>query len=179
MCFPLLYICWAAQAGLYYHYGIRKYPLREKCFGVFEHRVLLPNHPLMRGFDAAFYAPHSRHTEVRAADVEKTEGLLLLSVSDEAGVYIAATPHGERVFVTGHSEYDPNTLRLEYERDKSRGLKIAVPKNYFPGDDPAKPPLVRWRAHSNLLFQNWLNYCVYQRTPFDYMSIGQAPGTPV
>ena len=133
----------------------------------------------MRGFDAAFYAPHSRHTEVRAADVEKTEGLLLLSVSDEAGVYIAATPQGERVFVTGHSEYDPNTLRLEYERDKSRGLKIAVPKNYFPGDDPTKPPLVRWRAHSNLLFQNWLNYCVYQRTPFDYMSIGQAPGTPV
>ena len=177
--FSTLYICWAAQAGLYYHYGVRKYPLREKCFGVFEHRVLLPNHPLMRGFDAAFYAPHSRHTEVRAADVEKTEGLLLLSVSDEAGVYIAATPQGERVFVTGHSEYDPNTLRLEYERDKSRGLKIAVPKNYFPGDDPTKPPLVRWRAHSNLLFQNWLNYCVYQRTPFDYMSIGQAPGTPV
>ena len=148
--FSTLYICWAAQAGLYYHYGVRKYPLREKCFGVFEHRVLLPNHPLMRGFDAAFYAPHSRHTEVRAADVEKTEGLLLLSVSDEAGVYIAATPQGERVFVTGHSEYEPT-----------------------------KPPLVRWRAHSNLLFQNWLNYCVYQRTPFDYMSIGQAPGTPV
>ena len=165
--FSTLYICWAAQAGLYYHSGVRKYQLLEKCFVVFEHMLLLPNHPLMRGFDAAFYAPHSRHTEVRAADVEKTEGLLLLSVSDEAGVYIAATPQGERVFVTGHSEYDPNTLRLEYERDKSRGLKIAVPKNYFPGDDPAKPPLVGWRAPSDLVFENWVNLCVFERTPVE------------
>ena len=133
--FSTLYICWAAQAGSVLSLWRPQISAAGKALRV-EHRVLLPNHPLMRGFDAAFYAPHSRHTEVRAADVEKTEGLLLLSVSDEAGVYIAATPQGERVFVTGHSEYDPNTLRLEYERDKSRGLKIAVPKNYFPATIP-------------------------------------------
>ncbi|MBE5765657.1 MAG: homoserine O-succinyltransferase [Clostridiales bacterium] len=177
--FSTFYICWAAQAGLYYHYGVRKYPLEKKCFGVFEHRVLLPGHPLMRGFDSVFFAPHSRHTEVRSEDIATVDNLDVLAASADAGMYIAASPRGKRVFVTGHSEYDPNTLRLEYERDVNKGLEIEVPKNYFPDDDPTKPPCVRWRAHSNLLFQNWLNYCVYQETPYDYDLIGNEPGTPV
>jgi homoserine O-succinyltransferase len=171
--FSTFLICWAAQAGLYYYYGIPKYELGMKCSGVFAHRVLVPSHPLMRGFDARFYAPHSRHTEVRAEDILAVPELTLLSVSDEAGVYIAASPKGKRVFVTGHSEYDPNTLKMEYERDIKRGLNVPVPCNYFPGDDPAKEPVVVWRAHSNLLFQNWLNYCVYQETPYDPEKIGQ------
>lgn len=170
--FSTLYICWAAQAGLYYHYGVPKYQLEKKCFGVFRHRVLCPNHPLMRGFDTTFHAPHSRHTEVRAEDIERVDDLILLSVSDRAGVYIVADKSGKRVFVTGHSEYDPNTLKLEYERDRARGLDIQVPYHYFPNDDPTQPPNVRWRAHSNLLFQNWLNYCVYQETPYDLEKIG-------
>lgn len=170
--FSTLYICWAAQAGLYYHYGVPKYQLEQKCFGVFRHRVLCPNHPLMRGFDTTFHAPHSRHTEVRAEDIERVDDLILLSVSDRAGVYIVADKSGKRVFVTGHSEYDPNTLKLEYERDRARGLDIQVPYHYFPNDDPTQPPNVRWRAHSNLLFQNWLNYCVYQETPYDLEKIG-------
>jgi homoserine O-succinyltransferase len=171
--FSTLYICWAAQAGLYYHYGIPKYPLGMKCSGVFPHKVLAPGHPLMRGFDSVFYAPHSRHTEVRAEDILAVPELTLLSVSDEAGVYIASSPLGKRVFVTGHSEYDPNTLRTEYERDLKRGMKnVPVPCNYFPEDDPAREPVVVWRAHSNLLFQNWLNYCVYQETPYDAEKIG-------
>lgn len=171
--FSTLYICWAAQAGLYYHYGIPKYELKEKCFGVFRHKVLLPNNPLVRGFDTTFHAPHSRHTEVRAGDIEKIDELEILSVSDKAGVYIVASKDGKRVFVTGHSEYDPNTLKLEYERDIARGLDISVPYHYFPDDDPTKEPNVRWRAHSNLLFQNWLNYCVYQETPYDLDEIGK------
>lgn len=171
--FSTLHICWAAQAGLYYHYGISKYELPEKCFGVFRHEVLCPNHPLMRGFDETFYAPHSRHTEVRAEDILKDERLMLLSVSERAGVYIVATPDGKRVFVTGHSEYDPNTLKLEYERDLDKGLDMKLPYHYFHGDDPLKGPNVRWRAHSNLLFQNWLNYCVYQETPYDPSRIGE------
>lgn len=171
--FSTLLICWAAQAGLYYYYGIPKYELGMKCSGVFPHTVLVPNHPLMRGFDAKFYAPHSRHTEVRAEDILAVPELTLLSVSEEAGVYIAASPRGKRVFVTGHSEYDPNTLRLEYERDLKKGLNVPVPCNYFPDDDPTREPVVVWRAHSNLLFQNWLNYCVYQETPYDPEKIGQ------
>ncbi len=171
--FSTLLICWAAQAGLYYYYGIPKYELGMKCSGVFPHTVLAPSHPLMRGFDARFFAPHSRHTEVRAEDILAVPELTLLSVSDEAGVYIAASPLGKRVFVTGHSEYDPSTLRMEYERDVKKGMNVPVPCNYFPDDDPAREPLVVWRAHSNLLFQNWLNYCVYQETPYDPENIGQ------
>lgn len=171
--FSTLYICWAAQAGLYYHYQVPKYALDYKCSGVFSHRVLQPNHPLMRGFDQKFYAPHSRHTEVRAADIERIPELDLLAVSERAGVYIAASPHGKRVFVTGHSEYDPLTLKLEYERDIARGMDVPVPYHYFPDDDPAQEPVVVWRAHSNLLFQNWLNYCVYQETPYDAARIGE------
>jgi len=171
--FSTLLICWAAQAGLYYYYGIPKYELGMKCSGVFPHTVLAPNHPLMRGFDMKFYAPHSRHTEVRAEDILAVPELTLLSVSSEAGVYIATSPLGKRVFVTGHSEYDPNTLKMEYERDIKKGLNVPVPCNYFPDDDPQKEPLVVWRAHSNLLFQNWLNYCVYQETPYDPEKIGQ------
>ena len=171
--FSTFLICWAAQAGLYYYHGIPKYELGMKCSGVFPHDVLAPSHPLMRGFDARFYAPHSRHTEVKAEDILAVPELTLLSVSEEAGVYIAASPLGKRVFVTGHSEYDPNTLRMEYERDVKKGMNVPVPCNYFPGDDPSKEPLVIWRAHSNLLFQNWLNYCVYQETPYDPEKIGQ------
>jgi homoserine O-succinyltransferase len=171
--FSTLLICWAAQAGLYHYYGVPKYELGMKCSGVFPHTVLAPNHPLMRGFDAKFYAPHSRHTEVRAEDIQAVPELTLLSVSDEAGVYIAASPLGKRVFVTGHSEYDPNTLRMEFERDVKKGMSVPVPCNYFPDDDPTREPLVVWRAHSNLLFQNWLNYCVYQETPYDPEKIGQ------
>lgn len=170
--FSTLYICWAAQAGLYYQYGIPKYELPKKCSGVFRHKVLVPNHPLMRGFDTTFHAPHSRHTEIRAEDISKVPELTLLSVSDKAGVYIVASPGGKRVYVTGHSEYDPNTLKLEYERDIAKGMDVPVPYHYFPDDDPTQPPNVRWRAHSNLLFQNWLNYCVYQETPFDPNKIG-------
>ena len=171
--FSTLLICWAAQAGLYYYYGIPKYELGMKCSGVFPHTVLAPNHPLMRGFDSKFFAPHSRHTEVRAEDIQAVPELTLLSVSVEAGVYIAASPLGKRVFVTGHSEYDTETLRMEYERDVKKGMNVPVPCNYFPDDDPTQEPLVVWRAHSNLLFQNWLNYCVYQETPYDPENIGQ------
>jgi homoserine O-succinyltransferase len=171
--FSTLFICWAAQAALHHHYGIPKYPLGSKCSGVFPHTVLEPNHPLMRGFDSVFYAPHSRHTEVRASDIAAVSDLMLLSVSEQAGVYIAASTLGKRVFVTGHSEYDPNTLRMEYERDIERGMDVPVPCHYFPDDDPTKEPIVVWRAHSNLLFQNWLNYCVYQETPYDPEKIGQ------
>ncbi len=171
--FSTLLICWAAQAGLYYYYGVPKYELGMKCSGVFPHAVLAPNHPLMRGFDARFFAPHSRHTEVRAEDILAVPELTLLSVSEEAGVYIAASPLGKRVFVTGHSEYDPSTLQMEYERDVKKGMNVPVPCNYFPDDDPTREPVVVWRAHSNLLFQNWLNYCVYQETPYDPENIGQ------
>ncbi len=172
--FSTLYICWAAQAGLYYHYGVPKYELPKKCFGVFRHRVVRPDCPVVRGFDAEFHAPHSRHTEVRLEDVEKVPDLLVLAVSDIAGVYICCSKDLKRVFVTGHSEYDPNTLKLEYERDVKKGLtNVEIPYHYFPNDDPTQPPKVRWRAHSNLLFQNWLNYCVYQETPYDLRRIGE------
>lgn len=162
------HICWAAQAGLYYHYGIPKYPLEEKVFGVFTHTVNKQNVNLLRGFDEEFYVPQSRHTEVRKEDIEKVENLEVLSESEEAGVYIAATKDGRQIFVTGHSEYDPETLKLEYERDLKKGLPISIPKNYFPDDDPSKQPRSKWRAHANLLFSNWLNYYVYQETPYDW-----------
>jgi len=169
--FSTLYICWGAQAGLYHRYRIQKHPLSQKMFGVFEHNVMLRNQKLLRGFDDAFFAPHSRHTEVRVEDVEKVEDLKLLAVSEEAGLYLAASQDGRHVFVTGHSEYDPLTLKGEYDRDVSQGLPIGIPRNYFSEDDPSRPPLVRWRGHANLLFANWLNYHVYQVTPYDLKHI--------
>jgi len=171
--FSTLYICWAAQAGMYYRFGVPKYELEKKCSGVYRHRVLVRNCPLLRGFDDAFHAPHSRHTEVRAADIAIVPELILLCESEQAGVYLVISGDGKHVFVTGHSEYDPGTLRLEYERDTAKGMDVPVPFNYFPDDDPALPPDVRWRAHSNLLFQNWLNYYVYQETPYQIETIGE------
>ncbi len=167
-----LYICWAAQAGLYYHYGIPKYPLPEKMFGVFPHHTLQPFCPIFRGFDDLFYVPHSRHTEVRREDILKVKELELLSESEEAGVYMVMARGGREIFVTGHSEYSPNTLDIEYRRDLEKGLPIGMPKNYYPNDDPRLPPVVTWRAHANLLFTNWLNYYVYQQTPYDIEKIG-------
>ena len=170
--YSTFFICWGAQAGLYHQFGIPKYPLPAKQFGVFEHRVLRKNVKLLRGFDDVFYAPHSRHTEIRREDLERVPELEILAESDEAGVYIAATHDGRQIFVTGHSEYDPLTLKSEYDRDVKLGLPIRVPRNYFPGDDPQCPPEVRWRSHANLLYANWLNYYVYQETPYDLGKIG-------
>ena len=167
------HICWGAQAGLYYHYGIQKHPLPEKLFGVYPHKRDYPKAILLRGFDDVFYAPHSRHTTVLREDIDKVWDLRIIASSDEAGVYIVQTKHGRQIFVTGHSEYDPETLKTEYLRDKSAGLPIHVPRNYFPGDDDTQEPLVRWRGHGNLLFSNWLNYFVYQTTPYDIMEIGE------
>lgn len=165
--YSTFHICWGAQAGLYYHYGVPKYPLEKKLSGVFLHRRLFPGHPLLRGFDDLFYAPHSRGSEVRADDIQKVAGLQVLSESDRAGVYIAADENCRRVFVTGHCEYDRDTLANEYFRDKEKGLDTAVPENYFPNDDPARKPILSWRAHAELLYSNWLNFYVYQQTPFD------------
>ena len=161
-----LYICWASQAGLYHHYGIPKYMMKEKMFGVFRHRIYNMTNPLTRGFDDVFLAPHSRYTEVRKGDIEKVEDLEILADSEEAGIYLVASRDLKRVFVTGHSEYDPLTLKSEYDRDVAKGLDISIPRNYFRNDDPAQLPMVKWRSHASLLFSNWLNYCVYQVTPF-------------
>jgi homoserine O-succinyltransferase/O-acetyltransferase len=161
------YICWGAQAGLYHHYGIPKYDLPRKMFGVFEHRVLSRAESLMRGFDDIFFAPHSRHTEIRRTDIDKVPDLQILAESDEAGVYIVSSKDGRHLFITGHSEYDPFTLKGEYDRDVNKGLPIHVPNNYYPKNDPAQTPTVRWRGHANLLYANWLNYYVYQVTPYD------------
>lgn len=160
------HICWGAQAGLYYHFGIEKRPLSEKLFGVFEHTVERRSSMLLRGFDDRFFIPHSRHTTIDRADVEAVPQLKILASSEEAGIYAIATDKGRQIFITGHSEYDADTLKLEYERDKRAGLPIAVPKNYFPDDDDTKPPRVTWRSHANLIYANWLNYYVYQRTPY-------------
>ncbi len=162
-----LHICWGAQAGLYYHYKIPKYNLNKKIFGVFEHTKVYNHYDLLRGFDDVFYVPHSRHTEVRREDIEKIEDLEILSESKESGVYIVASKDGKRIFVTGHSEYDSNTLKNEYLRDKNKGLNIEIPKNYFKDDNPKSQPIVKWKSHSNLLFNNWLNYYVYQITPYE------------
>ncbi|MBP8777726.1 MAG: homoserine O-succinyltransferase [Bacteroidaceae bacterium] len=166
-----MYICWAAQAGLYYHYGVPKHALSNKKFGVFEHKVLDPLNMLFRGFDDSFFAPHSRHTETRKEDIIKNKELTLLSESDEAGVYIVMAREGRDIFVTGHSEYTSLTLDTEYKRDIEKGVPIEIPKNYYRDNDPAKAPIVRWRAHGNLLFGNWLNYFVYQMTPFNINEI--------
>ena len=160
------HICWGAQAGLYYHFGVKKIPLKKKLFGVFEHTVERRSSMLLRGFDDTFFVPHSRHTTVNRADIEAVPELKILAASPVAGVYAVATDKGRQIFITGHSEYDADTLRLEYERDVRAGLPIDVPVNYFPDDDPSKPPLVTWRGHANLIYQNWLNYYVYQRTPY-------------
>ncbi len=161
------HICWGAQAGLYYHFGIPKYPLEKKLFGVFSHRVVRKSSILFRGFDDVFMVPHSRHTTVRFEDVESCSALKILAVSDEAGVYAVSTENGRQIFITGHSEYDAGTLNREYQRDKNSGLPIEMPKNYFPDNDDTKPPVVEWRSHANLLFSNWLNYFVYQTTPYN------------
>ena len=160
-----LHICWGAQAGLYYHYGVPKYPMPHKMFGVFPHRAAAQS-DLLRGMDDVFYVPHSRYTEIRRADIEAVPGLQILAESEESGVYLVASDSGSRIFATGHSEYDPNSLGDEYRRDMQKGIDIAVPVHYFPGGDPSKPPVVTWRSHSSLLFSNWLNYFVYQETPF-------------
>lgn len=165
-----LHICWAAQAGLYHHYAVPKYPLSEKMFGIFKHDVnksSLNGMQLLRGFDDEFYVPHSRHTEIKRSDLEKHPELEILSESDEAGLYVVVSKDGRQVFVTGHSEYDTLTLKDEYDRDIAKGLTIALPKNYFPNNDPSQRPVHNWRSHTNLLFQNWLNYYVYQETPYD------------
>jgi homoserine O-succinyltransferase len=169
--YSTLYICWGAQAGLYHHFGVPKYPLSSKMFGVFPHTLNRKNIRLIRGFDDIFYVPHSRHTEVRREDIQKISELEILSESRESGVYLVGTKGGRQIFVTGHSEYDPLTLQSEYFRDVSSGLPINIPMNYFPDDDPEQPPIVKWRSHSNLLFLNWLNYYVYQETPFNLNEI--------
>ena len=166
-----LHICWGAQAGLYYHYGIQKQPLPEKLFGVFEHTLDHKRSILFRGFDDTFLVPHSRHTTIRREDVESVEGLKIISSSKDAGVFVVATDRGRQIFVTGHSEYDGDTLKREYLRDKNAGLPISVPKNYFPNDDDTKEPVVRWRSCANLFYSNWLNYFVYQTTPYDITKI--------
>ena len=161
------HICWGAQAGLYYHYNIEKLPLAQKMFGVFEHKVLKPSSPLFRGFDDYFFAPHSRHTEVLASAIEAVPQLELLATSKEAGVFAVKTTDSRQFFIMGHPEYDPDTLSQEYWRDVNRGLEIAVPAHYFPGDDPMLEPVVRWRSAGQLLYTNWLNYYVYQTTPYN------------
>ncbi|HHT23102.1 MAG TPA: homoserine O-succinyltransferase [Bacteroidales bacterium] len=165
------YICWAAQAGLYHFYGVPKYPLEEKLFGVYKHTVFDKLNPLFRGFDDVFYVPHSRHTEIRREDILKVPELTLLSESLEAGVYMVMARSGRDIFITGHSEYSPRTLDTEYKRDLKKGLPIRMPENYYLNDNPENDPVVRWRSHANLLFTNWLNYFVYQETPYDLSEI--------
>ena len=172
------HICWAAQAGLYYHYGVQKKVLPEKLFGVYPHRADYKRAILLRGFDDEFWVPHSRHTTVLREDIEKIPGMRIIASSEEAGVYIMLNKEGRQIFVTGHSEYDIDTLEKEYLRDKNAGLPIHVPVNYYPNDDDTKPPIVRWRGHANLLYSNWLNYFVYQTTPYDIMTVGDA-STPL
>ena len=164
--------CWGAQAGLYYHYGIQKHQMEKKMFGVFKHKADYKRSILLRGFDDTFWVPQSRHTTIHREDVEAVPGLKILASSDECGVYAVSSKGGRQIFITGHSEYDPDTLKNEYLRDKNLGLPIDVPANYFRDDDDTKEPIVRWRGHANLLFSNWLNYFVYQTTPYDIMDVG-------
>lgn len=168
-----LHICWGAQAGLYYHYGIQKYRLPKKASGVFEHRLLKPKSPLVRGFDDRFYAVHSRNTDVRIEDVEAVDDLEIVAVSDEVGLYIVKSVDSRRFFVFGHPEYDTDTLKLEYERDVKRGINPEIPTNYFPDDDPTRVPLNVWRSQAQLFYTNWLNYYVYQTTPYDLEKVGE------
>ena len=161
------HICWGAQAGLYYHYGIKKYQVPKKIFGIYKHTINNKKSKLLRGFDAEYNAPHSRYTEIKRKDIEKIDNLEILSESVEAGVYIVASKDMRQIFVTGHSEYDENTLNKEYVRDKEKGLDIEVPVNYFPNNNPNSDPIVTWKSHAHLIYSNWLNYCVYQETPFE------------
>lgn len=165
--YSTLHICWGAQAGLYYHYGIPKYDLPKKMFGIFPHHIEKPMNPLLKGFDETFMVPHSRHTEIRREDIEKVPEIEILTFSDISGVHIVADKTGRQYFITGHSEYDRNTIANEYFRDVNKGIDIDVPMNYFTDDDATKPPLFNWRCHANLMFSNWLNYCVYQPTPYN------------
>ena len=167
-----IHLCWGAQAGLYYHYGIQKHQMEKKMFGVFKHKADYKRSILLRGFDDTFWVPQSRHTTIHREDVEAVPGLKILASSDECGVYAVSSKGGRQIFITGHSEYDPDTLKNEYLRDKNLGLPIDVPANYFRDDDDTKEPIVRWRGHANLLFSNWLNYFVYQTTPYDIMDVG-------
>ena len=169
--YSTFHICWGAQAALYYHYGIPKVPLEEKLFGVFSHQVTHKGSILLRGFDDIFWVPHSRHTSIRKEDLVNTRGLKILAESDRAGVYAISTDEGRQIFITGHSEYDPDTLEREYLRDKNAGLPIRVPENYYPEDDDTRAPVCRWRSCANLLYSNWLNYFVYQATPYDVETI--------
>lgn len=171
--YSTMHICWGAMAGLYYHFGINKHDISEKMFGVFPHNVLRKQSQLLKGFDEGFLVPHSRHTEIRREDVEKVPQLNITSESDIAGVYIICNKNKRQYFIMGHSEYDRDTLAQEYFRDRDKGLDIKVPYNYFPDDNPEKQPLFRWRGHANLMFSNWLNYCVYQRTPYDIEKISE------
>lgn len=165
--YSTLHICWGAQAALYHHYKIPKHQLEKKMFGVFSHKITSKRVEILRGFDDEFFVPHSRHTEVRREDIEKVPDLNILAESEESGVYMVTAKKGRQIFVTGHSEYDPLTLKSEYDRDINKGLAIEVPRNYFPEDDPTKDPIVKWRGHANLLYSNWLNYYVYQETPYN------------
>lgn len=176
--FSTLYICWGAQAGLYHHFGIQKYLVGKKITGVFQHEIQDIHTPIVRGFDAVFPAPHSRYTEVLREDVADSPDLKIIAESAEAGVYLVVSDDGRHVFITGHPEYDPLTLKGEYERDRAKGMDAELPKHYFPGDDPSKRPIANWRSHAHLLYANWLNYYVYQATPFDLEAIGEesAPG---
>jgi homoserine O-succinyltransferase len=166
-----MFICWAAQAGLYHHYKVPKYTLNKKVFGVFEHSLSDNKLPILRSFDDKFFAPHSRYSEIRKEDIEKVEGLDVVSVSDEAGVYMVTGNNGREIYVTGHPEYSRNTLNLEYNRDLEKNLPINIPSNYYPDNDPLKSPLLQWRSHANMLFANWLNYYVYQETPYNARDI--------
>lgn len=173
--YSTMYVCWGAQAGLYYHYGVPKYPLDAKMFGIFSHTLIdKDSNRFLRGFDDVFFAPHSRHTEIRMEDITKHKELEVLAQSDSAGVYLVAKKDGRQIFVTGHPEYDPLTLKSEYDRDINKGLEIEVPRNYYPDNDPSKNPIVTWRGHANLLFMNWLNYYVYQETPYDLSKLSKA-----
>ena len=171
--YSTLHICWGAQAGLYYHFGIQKYLMEKKLSGIYNHTVLNPYHPLMRGFDDNYFAPHSRYTEIRMEDIKKHDELIPLAVSDKAGIHIVATRSGRQFFVTGHAEYDRHTLAKEYFRDLNKGINPDVPYNYFPDDDPSKTPPFTWRSNAHLLVANWLNYYVYQQTPFDLKDLTQ------
>lgn len=176
--YSVLHVCWGAQAGLFYHFGVPKHELPEKLSGIFRHRVLNPSHPLLRGFDDCFNAPHSRYTEVRAEDIGKHPELEILAHSPEAGVHVVAGYKGRQFFVTGHFEYERDTLALEYKRDRKRGIAIHAPRHYFPGDDPSKKPALSWQSHAFLFYSNWLNYFVYQGTPYDLAELedAQDPG---
>jgi homoserine O-succinyltransferase len=171
-----LHLCWGAQAGLYYHYGIQKYDLDHKMFGVYRHHVMNRKIPLVRGFDDYFYAPHSRHTQIKASDIEAQPDLTILAQSEEAGVFLAINQSGSRVFVMGHPEYDRLTLDSEYNRDLKKGLPIDLPKNYYPNDDPNERPMLQWRSHGNILYANWLNYYVYQQTPYEFVDTAEVLG---